>query len=246
MYKKYIYGGISGFCEVCVSHPIDFYKTKIQELNLQKKSLSNNSNFNNFIYNNINNNGIKSIYSGFVPRITGTIPMRTIFWGTQYHINSVCDDYNISSYNKYIITGMGSGLAQSIIDTPIEVMKIKQMTGSNKINIYKLYDGFFFTSSRNMIFSTSVFIGNELSKKYDKLTNFIITGISAFTACIITQPLDFFKTEVQRYKLKNTNINYMYYLNKDNYKLLFSGTIPRASMGFINMGIGAMVFNLLN
>ena len=238
--KNYLFGGISGFCEVCVSHPIDYYKTKLQE------NSNNNRNLKSILTKNIRNNGILSVYKGFIPKVIGTVPTRFIFWGTQNNINNICDQKNIISHKKYLLSGICSGSAQTILDNPVEVIKIQMMTGSKSINsipFMSYYRGLSFTLPRNIIFATAVCYGNGYSKNSNTLINFISTGITAFTACIITQPLDFFKTKKQEYNFKK--IQYLEYFNKHNYKKMFIGTYARASIGFINMGIGCVVFNTL-
>ena len=69
----------------------------------------------------------------------------------------------------------------------------------------------------------------------DKTIDFIRAGTGAVIASIITQPLDYFKTQVQSNK-RVFNITL---------KALFSGYITRASMAFINMSIGYSIFSTI-
>jgi hypothetical protein len=249
---NYIFGGISGFCEVCITHPLDYYKVKLQQ---EKKINTNFYNFYNFYKNNLMNNGIRSLYKGFVPKVVGTIPMRVIFWGTQNHMNNICIRNNIKDYRRYLISGVSCGITQTLIDNPIEVMKIQLMTGAKNLNNIKynnLFNGFKYTLFRNVIFSTSVCYGNMISKEQNKIYNFITTGTFAFMASVITQPFDYFKTESQKFNIPNISnkkilLNKEILLNKGILlnKKIFIGTYPRAMVSFINMGIGCVVFNFL-
>ena len=246
---NYIYGGISGLCEVCVSHPLDYYKVKVQNTKYRLNIIK-------FYRDNINKNGIKSLYKGYIPKVSGTIPMRVLFWGTQNHINKICDNRGIKDYKKYLLSGFTAGFTQTLIDNPIEVMKIQLMTGAKKFKDIKyknLYNGFKYTLLRNTIFSIGVCYGNLISKNENKINNFITTGIFAYLASIITQPLDYLKTKAQKYNKKEKYNNQIKY-NKEKIKSIkinkikkmFVGMTPRAMVSFINMGVGCVVFNLLD
>ena len=84
-----------------------------------------------------------------------------------------------------------------------------------------------------IILNLFLHIGNDHS---DKTIDFLRAGTGAILASIITQPLDYFKTQVQS--------NRKVYDIKP--KALFSGYATRASMAFINMSIGYSIFSTIN
>ena len=246
--KSYISGGISGLIEVSFVHPIEYFKTTKQYSN--KKI-----NFTSFVRNTYSENGIKSLYKGFLPRLTGVVPMRTVFWGTMY----VSDNYlsNTSIDKKYIypISGVIAGSIQTLIDCPIESLKTKMMTSNASIRNSLNFNGFTPNLIRNVGFA-AIFNNqkNVMKQKYlDEgkdirfMDNFYIGCVSGIAASIITQPFDYVKTKMQEKIEKKVPMRkIMYNTLKNNPTLFFSGTIPRASITCISMSIGLPVFELVN
>ena len=69
--KTYLYGGISGIVETTITYPIDYYKVMIQN--------KNSYSFPQFILQQYKNYGFCGLYHGYIPRVIGIIPMRSIF-----------------------------------------------------------------------------------------------------------------------------------------------------------------------
>ena len=162
--------------------------------------------------------------------------MRTIFWTTLESSKYYLPD-NINGADRLILSGLFAGIAQSAIDVPIENMKIQRMIRSNKMCDINLSNGWCVTTIRNIgfaiILNLFLHIGNDHS---DKTIDFLRAGTGAILASIITQPLDYFKTQIQS--------------NRKIYDIrpraLFSGYVTRASMAFINMSIGYSIFSTIN
>ena len=134
MNNIYIISGLSGIVEVCVSHPLDTMKTKLQDNELKNIKLS--------VFQTINNiyktNGISGFYKGITSRLLGIIPMRTIYWTSMIYSNKFIKNQN--NYIKCIFPAIFIGSCQTLIDNPIEVIKINMMTSDNKvINYNKIY-----------------------------------------------------------------------------------------------------------
>ena len=72
--------------------------------------------------------------------------------------------------------------------------------------------------------------------------HFLKGAIGGFIGSVITQPLDYIKTEQQRLVKNNRTI--IDIIIKD-YKFFMVGTMPRAILGFLNMGIGATVYTVI-
>lgn len=198
----------SSFVEVVVTQPIDVIKTL--------KQTDNKITFN-----------IKTLYSGFIPRASGNIPSRSIFLFSQDFLKSELDQ--TKRINKIIIPGL-SGFAQTLVDTPIENLKMKQIFKLDKINYYK---GFISHLSRNIIFLVPVFNFKEYGKEHQALYG----AIGGIIGSYISHPLDTIKTLTQTDKkdqIKNLHI-----------KDYFRGAHLRASMAFINMSISLYIFEYL-
>ncbi len=239
---KFIAGGISGVTEVICTHPIDLIKTKLQEAS-QKNIVINDPI--KFFYNKYRLHGIRYMYSGFFPRMIGIIPMRLTFWGVQGNCNEYLKRYEMADKNRLILAGMLGGSAQTLIDNPIETMKIRQMTST--INSYKtmnnvLFSGFKPTLARNVLFAGILNYTINITPSDNYGVHFLKGAVGGFIGSVITQPLDYIKTEQQRLvKNKRSIIDIII---KD-YKFFMVGTMPRAILGFLNMGIGATVYTVI-
>lgn len=232
---NYAAGSISGIVEVGVSHPIDRVKTEMQALALSKS----NSTIKSAIRNIYMNDGINGFYSGIFPRIAGIIPMRLVYWGTLRTMNNVTVDFNKSM--QYILPGLVAGSIQTIIDNPIEVFKVKLMTGAKNVNLTKLYDGFAPCLMRNVLFAIPVGISTKIYGK----DNLIVAGaFGGLIGSIVSQPFDIIKTEMQRHK-GTCNTKSQFQIVKELYNIhplkLWTGVTMRATLGCVNMGVGYFV-----
>ena len=185
---------VSSLIEVIITHPIDVYKTHLQ--------LGKPTHFN-------------TIYNGFMQRATGNIPSRTIFL--------ISSDYMKSLHiNQYIIPTL-SGFVQTLVDTPVENMKIRAINLHKNISYYR---GFIPHSGRNIIFMNAVlYMKDTYGTQYG--------GLGGALGSYISHPLDTIKTKMQSYNdYKNLTI-----------KQLYRGSHARALMAFINMNISLTCYD---
>ena len=236
-YYKYLSGGLSGVIEVVFTHPLDFIKTKKQLYNQEKCNL-------NFYKSLIKEKNL-NFYKGITPRIMGIIPMRFVFWGVQDNTNLFLKNYSYNKYTKGIIIGTTGGFFQTLIDSPIEYIKINHMS-EQKINyndILKNNYGFCPTLFRNIGFAICMSTLCLQNKTNNNLYNFTISSLSGFIASFITHPFDFVKTYLQSNK-KNINtfkiLKHYYNLNP---KILYTGCLNRSISSFFSMGIGFVAYN---
>ena len=205
---------ISSLVEVVITQPIDVAKTYKQT----------NTTFTlNF----------KTLYSGFIPRASGNIPSRTVFLFSQDFLKTELDP--TKSLNKIMIPGL-SGLAQTLIDTPIENLKMKQIFKLNNVNYYK---GFIPHVMRNIVFLVPVFNFKEYGKEHHEnaLHQALYGAFGGIIGSYISHPLDTIKTLTQTNKKDQ--------IKKLQIKNYFRGAHLRASMAFINMSISLTVFEYL-
>lgn len=188
---------ISSLIEVIITHPIDVYKT-----NLQLNKTTN----------------IKHIYRGFIQRALGNIPSRTTFLFTS--------DYLKNTNINIVMIPFISGAIQTVIDTPVENLKIRAINNHKEINLFR---GYIPHSARNIIFIGSVM----MMKERNDFT--IYSGaIGGVIGSYISQPLDTIKTKIQSYQPYRIIM-----------KELFIGAHPRAIMAFINMMISLNCYDYL-
>ena len=231
---KYKSGILAGIVEVLVTHPIDYYKTK-QQFHAFDRG-----------YNNFN---LKNMYSGISSRIYGIAPMRLIFWCTQDLSEIHLADFKY----KYAIAGALAGSIQTLVDYPIEQVKIRRMIYKDSYsNIIKdmiksenLISGFSFTFLRNVGFAT---IFNHILKNNSNndsnSSNFILAAGSGFLSSLITQPLDYFKTIIQSSKNKKILVNKIFNdsIKNNDFLIFFKGGLSRSSISFLSMGIGYSIY----
>ena len=146
---------ISSIFEVCITQPFDVIKIHYQ---------TNTK----VIYS------IKELYIGFVPRAIGNIPSRSIFLFSQDFLKNYISNYNKF---KFLIVPCGVGFAQTLFDTPVEVLKInKIMNIHNKF----LYKGFLPHVTRNTIFLFSVYNMREYSNNINPEKNVFSNALYSF------------------------------------------------------------------
>lgn len=232
--------GVSGIIEVFATHWIDRIKTKMQEITLKGTT----SNLKSATKNIYLTSGLGGFYSGIIPRLMGIVPMRVMYWTTMVKMNLLVE--NQSVLIKYIAPGLISGAVQTLLDNPIEVIKIRLMTkgpvdtkNGFPINIKTLYAGFIPTIIRNSIFAVAV---ASIVKKYEQENKFLIGAVGGLVGSILSQPFDVIKTELQRHKTINVQnksaIEMLSIIAKEHPLRLWTGGSMRCALGFLNMGIG--------
>lgn len=255
----HIASGFAGIFEVLVSHPLDRVKTELQIMTLNntiKKQHTKNPSVISGIQHIYKNNGFKGFYFGIIPRLIGIIPMRLMYWSTMNYssdyatqnyvkINNMLNKYFVDDISNFIIKvspGLITGIAQSLIDNPIEVAKIKLMSGANEIKISDMYRGFGYLLSRNILFAIPVAYS---VKQYGTEYPFMAGAIGGLIGSIISHPLDVIKTERQRHQIDGSKKITISKLLLNNPSSIMSGLLMRASLSFVNMGVGFMVFNYI-
>jgi len=194
---------IAGFTELVVTHPIDYYKNLIQKN-----------------YSSPIKQILKNPLLGIKPKIIGIIPMRMSFWlGLDYCKNN---NFNLLKSSLFI------GTSQTIIDYPLEQIKMNQIFNSTPKNYFGAILPHY---GRNLLFVSSfLYFQNKIDNP------FLSGAIGGIVGSIISQPLDELKTHYQ-----SGQINYP----KWELKNYFKGLIPRASICLVSMSIGYGVYSCL-
>lgn len=234
--NKFIAGGLAGIVEVITTHPIDYMKIKAQEYKQIGKS------YNNF-YKDIGRNGIRSYYSGIIPRLCGIIPMRLTFWGVQDNTKLLLEKNNINTPYNFLLIAISGGFFQTIIDNQIELLKIGQMTNISKLNLTNSllrFRGFNTSLVRNIGFTSclSYYCFNknmEDNTIYDKI---IYSATGGVLGSILTQPIDYVKTQKQRCNDERPMFRILAQTYKENPMKLYTGGMYRAGLSIFTMSIG--------
>lgn len=226
--KHKIYSSvISSIIEVSIVHPLDVYKTILQQ--------NNTYTFTDFLRSNI-----RYKYRGYLSRLFGIIPMRTTFWLSQDIIGKYIETHykhTMSNTLKYIYVGGVASYLQTIIDTPIENIKINTINRRPPITKY-IMNGFSANYSRNFVFATILYSSNRLGDTHD-LNKFFTGSLGGVCGSILSQPIDFIKTNKQ----SNPRRTYSeIILNKHFINNCMNGCVARSSISFMSMGIGSFTY----
>lgn len=235
--KRYISGGLSGIVEVILTHPIDYIKTQ--------KQIHTQNNIKTTFYKHLSRN---SFYSGVIPRIMGVAPMRFIFWGVQdSSYNYTYNTLKYSSFYSGLIAGTVGGATQTLIDNPIEIMKINLMN-NEKTSVKELFNqyGFVPTLLRNIGFAiciSSICFDNKNKSNCEK---FLYSSGAGLLGSFLTHPLDYIKT-YQQQNSSNDTYDIIKKTYRDNPLNFYSGLTGRMILSSLTMGIGFLAYeNILN
>lgn len=121
-------------------------------------------------------------------------------------------------------------------------MKITYMNKSKHIIFTNLFNGFSVTLYRNILFANCVGIATQIANTRNKIEKNILLGSGGLVGSIISQPLDYVKTQKQLPEPDKRTI--MRVLQEENIQTLFRGGIYRALLGMSTMSIGYTIMNL--
>jgi Mitochondrial carrier protein len=256
---NFLAGGLSGFCEVTTSHPLDVVKTAMQD-KAGHGQYGDNSKVRKgpfrYLIDRYKRGGIRHLYRGYVPRVFGILPMRATFWGVQHTAYTHLREVSMPENYRVLLAGVIGGTAQTVIDTPIEVMKTRMITTSHQNQVHAvprpflnpvrgLLAGFSPTLFRNIGFMVTLSAVTTSYETDSYLAKFILAGAGGFAGSVVTQPIDYVKTQMQSasYRGERAIVIFINAL-KENPRVLMTGTMPRGLLGFMNMGVGFCAFNI--
>lgn len=221
---RYAAGGASGIVEVLATHPLDYLKTMRQAGHPLPTPLHNH------------------LYRGLMPRVLGVVPMRMTFWGVQDHAYStLCGAGHLPPVACAVSAGVVAGACQTIIDAPIERMKIRRMLAqANAL-------GFAATLYRNTAFSACMVTLNAADVPEELST--AQPAVAGLLASVATQPLDYAKTMIQSAPAGSRSQSVAQILRttlRESPGRLFVGGIYRALVSSVSMGVGFTVFSYLS
>ena len=218
---------VSSIVENILVYPIDCYKIMKQRYNTSLVD---------FILSPLSEK-----YRGFYYRTCGSVPTRIVFWTSQDYFGTTVSS-QLPPTVKYAIVGAITGFNQTILDCPVENMKIARISQhAVQYTPQFLYKGFQCNLLRNQIFAASVYSFTQTGNKHG-VNPFISGAVGGFLGCVTSQPLDYLKT------LRQSNCPVRLqdlWLDADLRTRCMQAWKPRATFGFLSMGIGSTVISLL-
>lgn len=163
--------------------------------------------------------------------------MRVVFWGSSFWLNKHLPIEHVPT--KAVAAGALAGTAQTLLDTPIEVMKIRAIAGAEvAASVHRgrsvtMFSGFAANLFRNVGFAVCMcFFTFGVPAWLVPPT--LAPGVGAFVGSVCTQPLDTIKTLQQSGQPVPP-------LRDMSFRMLMSGTGHRAGQGVVAMVTGGLV-----
>uniref|UniRef100_A0A2P2HY07 Mitochondrial 2-oxodicarboxylate carrier n=2 Tax=Hirondellea gigas TaxID=1518452 RepID=A0A2P2HY07_9CRUS len=124
-------GGSAGFCEICVMHPLDVVKTRLQ---LQK---AGGNPADPHYYTSVldcfkktaRHEGLTALYKGVIPPVLVETPKRAIKFLTFQIYKDLMGGNHPAAY---FVAGLGSGVTEAILVNPFEVVKVSQQANKSQ------------------------------------------------------------------------------------------------------------------
>ncbi|XP_018027171.1 mitochondrial 2-oxodicarboxylate carrier [Hyalella azteca] len=216
-------GGSAGFCEICIMHPLDVVKTRLQ---LQKSGGNPaDPHFYTSVFDCLRktarHEGLTALYKGVIPPVLVETPKRAVKFLTFQMYKELM---GASNPVTYFVAGLGSGVTEAILVNPFEVVKVAQQANKAKHSatpgpfvvareiiaregILGLNKGMTATIGRNGTFNMVYFglfhtINTEvLSPRQENWQNnlqkFFVGFGTGVLACILNIPFDVAKSRIQ-------------------------------------------------
>ena len=151
-----------------ITHPIDYCKVCLQKREAPV---------------------LRRCYAGVTSRWCSVLPMRGVLWTAKQHGAHM---HHKSLFEKCTVMGSMCGAIQSVVDCPIENVKLQKMAGAEvNYSPQRLSRGFSVNCARNILLCTGIMAGAlGTSTSYGLLAGSI-------AGCVLSQPFDYLKTMVQ-------------------------------------------------
>lgn len=245
----YLYGGISCCLTETLLIPFDVLKVRMQIHNqkLQTTSLFSKT-------REIYQEGFTSFFKGLSPSLLRQITYGTLRIGLYGSFKSLFSDPENLNFKEKLFCGFCSGAIAAGVCSPIDLVKIRIQTNSQKSNslltllrsIYQenklkgFYRGYGITILRASVVNSTSLGGYEQVKnmiirsnrmKDDIYCHFISSIISSFFSCLISSPFDFIRTRMMNQVFEKTIFKtsfhcFKYTLKNEGFWSLFQGFIP--------------------
>lgn len=277
--SRYMAGACAGFVELMATHPLDYLKTHRQTNAIYEggsctkvctKEASVRLRF-------------RHLYMrGFVARALGVVPSRLLFWGVQDNVTArIANDDNDDvrsrsrlhpphSRGTATVAGIAGGCATSIVDVPVERVKVWQMTAPPATTCSASPDlrlrtcssmctwyttGWAPTLGRNVIFAVCVscLCTDRMRvcvdvKHAHATTHFANASVAAMAGAIgsmLTQPLDYIKTMQQVHTYAQPKGLEWYRVIRHDPLRMYAGVGTRALLNSVAMGVGLVAYDVV-
>ncbi|XP_055464678.1 mitochondrial 2-oxodicarboxylate carrier isoform X3 [Psammomys obesus] len=128
--RQVVAGASAGLVEICLMHPLDVVKTRLQ---VQRSVMDPQS------YKSVRDcfrtvfrtEGFLGFYKGIVPPILAETPKRAVKFSTFEQYKKLLEYMSLSPGLTFAVAGFGSGLTEAIVVNPFEVVKVGLQVNRN-------------------------------------------------------------------------------------------------------------------
>lgn len=209
-------GVLYGTTSVCVGHPFDTIKTKMQA----QHGYENHSMIRSFT-TTLRKQGIRGLYRGAIPPLCGSGVYRSV----QFAVFESVYTYSDTQLGRWEIPctgglqmrvlfgGFCASTARAIIETPLELAKVRRQT-EQSWKLRQLYNGFGLTWTRTIGLMCTYFILVDTGRRHASdlfnrpvLGPFLTSGLAATIGWWVVWPFENMKSQVQgQYGQSNVSV----------------------------------------
>ncbi|CAG9853663.1 unnamed protein product [Phyllotreta striolata] len=224
--RAFLSGSTSGVICTVLLQPLDVVKTRLQNLSGSVTTSTNGKPlFTTIISNIIKEESIKGFWKGTTPTLVKTVPGIGLYFGLLTHIKSYVFNNRVLNPTESVLVGIAARSIAGAALMPLTVVKTRVESGVYNYagvtvaigEIFKteglkgLTRGLVPTIFRDapyagiylMLYTQSKsLIPKDIYTNNSTVANFSCAVISSTLACLVTQPPDVFKTQMQLYPHK--------------------------------------------
>lgn len=246
-------GFLYGVTNVCIGHPFDTLKTKMQaQVGFEKTNMFQT------LAKTLRTQGIIGLYRGCIPPLWGSGIYRStqfaVFEAMYTKFNTPLGRTEIPGTGAIQLRVVGAGIiastARAVIETPLEFAKVRRQT-QQTWHLKDVYTGFGVTWVRTIGLMTTYFMLVDSGRRHfpeqfkkPLIGPFLTSGIAATLAWWIVWPLEYMKCQVQsNYGEKVSVIQKMKIVIKERggFFGLYRGLMPGTIRSFLANGTSMVV-----
>ncbi|XP_051002396.1 mitochondrial 2-oxodicarboxylate carrier isoform X4 [Acomys russatus] len=128
--RQVLAGGSAGLIEICLMHPLDVVKTRLQVQRslMDPQSYKSLADCFRMIFRK---EGIFGFYKGILPPFLAETPKRAVKFSSFEQYKKLLGYMSLSPELTFAIAGFGSGLTEAIVVNPFEVVKVGLQVNQN-------------------------------------------------------------------------------------------------------------------
>ncbi|XP_040156532.1 mitochondrial 2-oxodicarboxylate carrier [Anopheles arabiensis] len=131
-------GGSAGFVEVCIMHPLDLVKTRLQLQASPSAGAAKSTTYYNGVFDCIRkmarSEGVFSLYKGILPPVLVETPKRAVkFLTFEQYKRFFLFGSDKPTPLTFSLAGLGAGVTEAILVNPFEMVKVTLQANKNKM-----------------------------------------------------------------------------------------------------------------